>query len=508
MEDKNHMNEKNKQEVAFGISFLAGLLLWALTGWWMVVIIALFCLLRYVIIPGLCTVALTRGWRQRRYYTFAGLRLANTCLRATTSFLGSAGKGGVTFAKDIVTTTRELPWPHYRKRGRDTAARARKFLARKRTVWFLLAVLVIIQTGGTLTTKSTGTATTPPQPSTATTGPRTIPGGSSTPLPRTDRLRNWKMNSLYSLYTGIPKGKSVPDNYVLDAEKQFKIMWDAKVKKSHNPVVTQLAAQLRSEFANGAGDYVSLADYKLEIEKRISFDKSDIDWTALASLEQYSAAKRERIRLVRDICMSVNGTDILAYALTELMPTAHGDLNVQVASFMLKQGGRRYFEGIPAMGDKKTSWGPFQMTEFALCYVGEDCRGASIVNQARSQPTPDSVAHLRGMQHFDVGYEFMVHNISTMVRLLSEEEYQFLKAHWREKRDELIAFAATAHHMPGRAYPAARRWLDNKTRKSYLDSCPKRLVQYGGKTLGNLKALRDEESITNLKPSPEAGTAK
>ena len=156
--------------------------------------------------------------------------------------------------------------------------------------------------------------------------------------------------------------------------------------------------------------------------------------------------------------------------------------------FLLQYAGVEYIEDIPAMYDAKTSFGPYQFTEFALFDCGNQKRGASIANQAvtSGQKIPGSVIKLRGDDHYKAAYLFAVHNICLMVKKLNKKELQTLKNVWGNNRDDLFVFCATAHHLPGDAIKAARKWLDNKAKASFETSCNKRILPYAQKTRQNM----------------------
>lgn len=171
------------------------------------------------------------------------------------------------------------------------------------------------------------------------------------------------------------------------------------------------------------------------------------------------------------------------------MPSRDGQLNKLILDFLLKNAGREYIESIPAMYDPKTSFGPYQFTEYALYEVPRrGKRGASIINQAvkESEKIPGSVALLRGEQHYKAAFLFMIENIANLVN----KRCAALNSVWRANKDDLIMFVATSHHMPSPALNAARRWLDNWARLPFYISCGSHLRRYALKTKANLESLQ------------------
>ena len=200
------------------------------------------------------------------------------------------------------------------------------------------------------------------------------------------------------------------------------------------------------------------------------------------------------MRVLKKVCSAVNAQDLLAYSLTELMPSADGKLNVNVLEFLLKNAGREYIESIPAIYDAKTSFGPYQFTEFALFDHKGQKRGSSIPNQALpgKDRIPGSVSKLRGKDHYKAGYLFMVDNMANFVHKIGWSELGILENQFKENKDDVIAFLATAHHGPGWANKYATNWLKDKAKKHYQDYCTSDAYkQYANKTKANLKAIRE-----------------
>jgi len=60
---------------------------------------------------------------------------------------------------------------------------------------------------------------------------------------------------------------------------------------------------------------------------------------------------------------------------------------------------------------------------------------------------------------------FALHNLALLFKKLSNKEFKNLEKLWKKDRnstkEDIIQFAATAHHKPKNAIDSARRWLDN-----------------------------------------------
>ncbi|MEK7154027.1 MAG: hypothetical protein AAB792_00525 [Patescibacteria group bacterium] len=304
----------------------------------------------------------------------------------------------------------------------------------------------------------------------------------------TGKLEGRVMSDLFSLYTGI-RGKTPPVAKI-DFSYQLRKMWDIKERRSRkNRVVVETGTKLNRAYAEGRLTQINLENYLKWLDKILREVKEFIDWDSVARTKQLD---NKELELVRDISQAITAKDLAAYSLTELMPSQDGVLNAAVLEFLLKNAGREYIESIPALYDPKTSFGPFQFTEYALYDVPKrGRRGASVINQAlpEEQKIPGSVSMLRGAQHYKAAFLFMIDNIANVVNRAKGKRYEILKRVWKSHKDSLVMFIATAHHMPGSALGAAERWLDNQARSPYFISCGLHLRHYALKTKANLEAL-------------------
>lgn len=264
-------------------------------------------------------------------------------------------------------------------------------------------------------------------------------------------------------------------------------MWDCKQDHCSSTVVAQAGQQLVAEYRKGHTSTTFVA-YVGRLSLVVANLRKAINWKTVGSATNLS---KTDVALVKSIASSFNGKDMAAYAMAELMPSADGRLNVTVMDFLLRNAGREYVEGIPAMHDGKTSFGPYQFTENAVYDTPKGCRGASKINQALplSQRIPGSVIFLRGDDHHRAAYLFAIYNLCTLVRNLNATEKKTLQLKWSANKDDLFLYCATAHHNPSRAFVAARKWLDNKAKFPYEKSCSLRISGYAVKTRNNLAAM-------------------
>lgn len=301
-------------------------------------------------------------------------------------------------------------------------------------------------------------------------------------------LEGRSCSNLYATYLGIKPGSVIGSSVTLEPYSILNDMWAKKVKMSPSPVVKNTSDSLLSEYADKR-TISSFGDYTDHVDGIVKSLKSSIDWNVV---KKDMHLTQQEVNLAKQIMNSFKGEDMVAYVLTELMPSADGKFNREVLNIMLKTGGIEYVANIPAMGDKKTSFGPYQFTEYALFHTQKEMRGASIINCAVSDDAnkiPGSVAKLRGDDHHRAAYLFATYNICLLVKGLNKKQFAMLQKVWKSNKDDLFIYCATAHHLPGVARTSAKRWIHNQAKKPFEDSCGRRILQYAKKTRANLSVV-------------------
>lgn len=303
----------------------------------------------------------------------------------------------------------------------------------------------------------------------------------------TGKLEGKTLSDLYARYLGVSNKTKIGNRITIDFQKNFSNMWQKKNARCGSAVVKQASEKLVYEYDKSSTP-ISFSEYKDHTGNVVEVLKKGINWTKVKNIMRLSQKDAE---LVRDISLSFNGKDMTAYILAELMPSADGKLNVAMLDFILRNAGKEYIEGIPALYDSKTSFGPYQFTEYAVFSVRKDIRGASVINQAvtANQKIPGSVIRLRGDDHHRAAYLFAVYNLALMVKALNAHEKQELRKSWKKNRDDLFFYCATAHHSPVDARRAAKLWLDNDAKYSFEKSCNWHIASYAKKTRRNLAAI-------------------
>lgn len=303
----------------------------------------------------------------------------------------------------------------------------------------------------------------------------------------TGKMEGKTVSDLYACYLGVANQTKLEKSLDIDFSKNLTVMWEKKKKRSPSPVVDEATDKLIVAYTNPTK--MTFEQYSDHINTVVTNLKNEIDWDCIKRKFKFS---KKELALVKNISMSFTGRDMSAYMMTELMPSSNGVFNADMMDLLLKYGGREYVESLPAMFDEKTSFGPYQFTEYAVFSTPKETRGASIINcavQDSAQKIPGSVIKLVGDDHHRAAYMFAVYNICVLVKGLSLKERKTLDANWRSNQDDLFLYCATAHHLPAVARTSARRWIDNKCKFSFEQSCSSRIVNYAKKTRNNLRAI-------------------
>ncbi|MBR9690547.1 hypothetical protein GOV08_02570 [Candidatus Woesearchaeota archaeon] len=299
-----------------------------------------------------------------------------------------------------------------------------------------------------------------------------------------------KVSDLNAKILGVEDNTVIGKELNTDFEKNLEKLWQEKLRKSKgNGGVSEIINNQVKSYSQKDATHMTIEQYINEIDVVVNDINDNLDWNKAGELRGLSSQRKRS--LVENISKSFDGTDILAYGLTELMPTKNGMINKAVLDTLLRKAGREYIELIPALHDKKTSFGPFQFTEYAIFHADE-IRGASIINQALPEEyrIPGSVINLKGNDHFKAAQLFAINNISYLVENLNERELSVLEEVWKEKKSDLVEYIATAHHLPVVAKNTAKRWLQNNAEYPFWQSSSnKACIDYAFKTRSNRKAL-------------------
>jgi hypothetical protein len=238
------------------------------------------------------------------------------------------------------------------------------------------------------------------------------------------------------------------------------------------------------------------------------------------------------VNIVKSLSEKITGSSLLAFSMTELIPSSDGEFNLNYYDTLLKYAGKKYLARIPALGDSVLSYGHFQMTPLAFYDPNPQSHeyakkvGASRVNHAlpRERMLPAYVEELVDYHdHTKAAYLLSVHNLLSLVVAIranfSEKNHSGVADQLLQELETLSAtdiaeYIATAHHRPASALPSMARYLRERMRfkkelsdnaklpkpkelvaPTYKECCDKRITLYVEKTHNNLKAIEKRHAI-------------
>ncbi|OGG79606.1 hypothetical protein A3A39_02145 [Candidatus Kaiserbacteria bacterium RIFCSPLOWO2_01_FULL_54_13] len=310
-------------------------------------------------------------------------------------------------------------------------------------------------------------------------------------------LRGRVLNDLFTHYTGI--AGLVPDKIRADfPTAQLPHLWEEKKKRyGETAVVEETRRTLIESYDQKRAEKIGWREFRDRGQSSVDVSRRSLDWNGVSNHFNLSDLD---LKLLREFERQIDGTALLAYVLTELMPGTDGALNREMLDFLLRVGGREYLESIPSIGDDKTSVGPYQFTEYAVFDTGSERRGASRVNQYLPVKLriPGSVAKLRGDDHHKAAYLFAIFNLAQLVRKIAPEDKKTLLGRAVDLRPSLVEFVATAHNLPAIAVRNFRNYLI-----AFLgrDPRPKRKI-----SLAKKEGKKEEKTKAEKHPPIKLGT--
>lgn len=307
---------------------------------------------------------------------------------------------------------------------------------------------------------------------------------------RTGALEKKKFGDLFTQYTGI-RGE-VPAEVNVNFHAQLELLWAKKIERfPGNKVVTEASQKILEKYRTESHETLTFEKYKAQVQAVVDTTKASISWEKVAEMKGLDKDQR---KLAEKIVQGIDANGVIAYSLTELMPSANGNLNKDVLEFLLKYAGSKFVYSIPAIGDKMTSFGPYQFTSYALHDLPGDRRGASVINQAlpKNLRIPGSVIMLEGNGHHRAAFLFMIDNICELVKRSGKAEgWKQLDKNQAHMKKQVIVFCAAAHHLPAKAKSMAQAWLLAGAEDPLMNYLNPHLKAYAKKTQANLEALNE-----------------
>lgn len=300
----------------------------------------------------------------------------------------------------------------------------------------------------------------------------------------TSSIAGRKLGGLYADIVGIEGtlGKAHSVNY----GENLSILWHKKLdRKSVSPATIKAADEPIRVYVTEPKK-MSLVQFVKEADAQVAVVKKHLDHQALCKAYSMDRAECE---VFKKLAHDVRGIDLVAYGMTEIMPSAEGDLNVKVLEILLTNAGSNYMFTIPALYDRMLSLGFYQFTSYALNDVTKE--GASSVNRflPAGFKIPGSVIALRNGEHHRAAYLFALHNLARLAKVTTTKEFEVLKVALKRKPGDIVTYMATAHHAPGLALRNAKSWLASGAKAPINNYLKGRLKPYGNKSDNNLAAL-------------------
>ncbi len=293
-----------------------------------------------------------------------------------------------------------------------------------------------------------------------------------------------KLGGLYADITGV--AGTVGKRYEINYGDILANLWVRKISRSNVSEATVKAAEIPIQLYLNEPKKMTLRQFVAEANSQVLLVKGKLDWAAACKGYSLSAAECTTFKA---LATDVRGIDIVAYGMTEIMPSAEGDLNVKIMEILLRNAGSNYMFTIPALADQMLSLGFYQFTSYAV--NSGTAQGASKMNRflPKEAKIPGSVIALRNGEHHRAAYLFALDNLANLSKRTNDKEFAALKVALKKKPGDIVTFMATAHHAPGLALKSMKSWLSKGAKGSLNAHLIGRLRPYGKKSDNNLAAL-------------------
>jgi hypothetical protein len=300
------------------------------------------------------------------------------------------------------------------------------------------------------------------------------------------KLGGSHVSDLYALYI-MAHGGTVPQKININWNLQLTRPWARKFAITGDRMVRDTGQMLVLEYSRLDPERMTLEQYQAEAEAQARLVYTSLNWEKVGKIyftdPKTHVMDERKVILLKRLANNIHGRTLVAYAMTEILPTS-GEFGREYFDFLLRNAGRRYIESLPAIHDSLTSFGPFQFTWIGLS-------GTAHMNSAlpASLRIPSKVTLLRGNMHLRAADLFATANLAMFIRRLNEKQVAQFERIVETHTIDMAQFIATAHNKPAVAYRAGVQWLNAKAVPGYQQGCPKASKQYADKTRLNYRAL-------------------
>jgi hypothetical protein len=192
-----------------------------------------------------------------------------------------------------------------------------------------------------------------------------------------------------------------------------------------------------------------------------------------------SVRQIEMRRLVKNISSDLSENVLLGYNIHELLPPSFDGKKINAvakAHFLngwLKDGGREVLERFPARYDIMLSYGPFQLTKWAMSEVSQNNLNSYVSQRYKS---PSEMAELNKLQeHVNAAVKFAFANWLRIGDTLADngklkrfnEGYENMNS--RDKKILLSGITACMHHKPKETRAGVIKYLSNNSGKNSMN---------------------------------------
>ena len=295
-------------------------------------------------------------------------------------------------------------------------------------------------------------------------------------------LAGRKGGGLFAYYLGLPEGSEIPAKLNINFDQVLENLWSKKIdfvskrKPGILPNIKRARDQYLDMYKKRSGDTeMNLKELVDRAQKVADTLYGTFGWEDLSMVHSVESDFRtlteSDVDLVKTMAQVVSGKTLIAYSVTELMPSLNdAEMNVDMYEFLLTSAGVEFLSAVPAIYDVKLSVGPAQFTEYAVYDMGgSNQRGASVMNKLVPEEAQigGSVNKLVTIDdHLKASYLFAIYNLTRLVKYIrnhdkAEKRMDTLRDSIKERPVAVLQFIASAHNNPGDGIQSFISWIDD-----------------------------------------------
>lgn len=257
-------------------------------------------------------------------------------------------------------------------------------------------------------------------------------------------MRATNQKGLYELFSFYNLNKDKPNQ--IDFEAAIDSMWSFKKNK------------LPKKYQDFADSLANSYDQKKAVKSSLKEYRKMVSNNLEEMLQEFNIDKftkgrnKEHKEFVENIVENLDEDIFLAYSTTELFPNLNPTFNLSIYDKFLKEAGLDYLMRVPALYDKLLSFGPGQLTNFA---ISKD-KSACSLNKYLSEDLkiPDSMDKMNTIEeHIRGSIANMIYNSHYIASKMSKkdlENFNDIYSQMDSKSQKLLItqLISGAHHRP------------------------------------------------------------